>query len=449
MTVPDIRPLAGVTRIAVMHAACPGRFRPADSACEGDLLVKTLRIGVGAAQQNAHAPALQRLAQRAVEARERRRAGRFDRELQFVEETAHGGAQGVVGDRDDAFEVTPAQRVAVVLRMRRHQRIGDRMHLAHAHRVIGGEAAAHHVGAFRLHAVHAHARIREPQRRGHARRESAAADRHDHGVEVRRLRRPFVAERRGAEHRAKTVERMHEIAAFLGFHAAHDVERLVAVVRAHDFRAEVPALRHARLARGAKQHDLRTDAQTLRRVCHGDRMIAARHAGHARAALRGVEREQMRERAAHLETAAFLQQFELEVDESAVERRQIVAIEHGRAQHPRCEREMLRGDLVERGNGFTVDGAVGRQRRGGGHGRASRLVSRLSSRLSRVSGGRARYCTCASTERPRTSLRRKPSHAASCASETYSFGLCACSMSPGPHTTLGMPARANRPASVP
>ena len=44
---------------------------------------------------------------------------------------------------------------------------------------------------------------------------------------------------------------------------------------------------------------------------------------------------------------------------------------------------------------------------------------------------------------------RKRSPAASWASETYSSAWCAWAMCPGPHTTVGMPARWNRPASVP
>jgi hypothetical protein len=37
-----------------------------------------------------------------------------------------------------------------------------------------------------------------------------------------------------------------------------------------------------------------------------------------------------------------------------------------------------------------------------------------------------------------------PSHSASCSRLTNSFGLCACRMSPGPQTTVGIPACANR-----
>src|ERR1700731_4687266 len=47
------------------------------------------------------------------------------------------------------------------------------------------------------------------------------------------------------------------------------------------------------------------------------------------------------------------------------------------------------------------------------------------------------------------SLRIKDSHAEICSSATYSLGLCACSISPGPHTMLGTPAAWNNPASVP
>ena len=48
-----------------------------------------------------------------------------------------------------------------------------------------------------------------------------------------------------------------------------------------------------------------------------------------------------------------------------------------------------------------------------------------------------------------TSRRRNPAQRSSSASSTYSSGLCATVMSPGPQTTLAMPRAANRPASVP
>jgi len=45
--------------------------------------------------------------------------------------------------------------------------------------------------------------------------------------------------------------------------------------------------------------------------------------------------------------------------------------------------------------------------------------------------------------------RRKVSHAASWSRATYSSGLWACSMWPGPQTTVGMPMPWKSPASVP
>ena len=47
------------------------------------------------------------------------------------------------------------------------------------------------------------------------------------------------------------------------------------------------------------------------------------------------------------------------------------------------------------------------------------------------------------------SRSRKALHASSCETAMYSSALCAWSIEPGPMTTVGMPARANRPASVP
>src|SRR6185295_10044771 len=47
------------------------------------------------------------------------------------------------------------------------------------------------------------------------------------------------------------------------------------------------------------------------------------------------------------------------------------------------------------------------------------------------------------------SLHRKASHCAIWSIATYSFGLCACAIEPGPQTTVGMPARWNCEPSVP
>lgn len=49
----------------------------------------------------------------------------------------------------------------------------------------------------------------------------------------------------------------------------------------------------------------------------------------------------------------------------------------------------------------------------------------------------------------RINFLRNASHALNCSSETYSSARCACRISPGPHTMLGIPACENRPASVP
>src|SRR5476651_2484131 len=96
--------------------------------------------------------------------------------------------------------------------------------------------------------------------------DTPAANRQDHGVQIGRLRGPFVSERRCTHDRPVAVERMHEIAAFLGFYAAHDLERFGAVFRHDDLGAEPAAERQPRRTGGLDHHDLCADLKPHRGI---------------------------------------------------------------------------------------------------------------------------------------------------------------------------------------
>jgi hypothetical protein len=69
---------------------------------------KTDRIGIGAAQQHAHALALQLLAQRSEQRCGGGRAGWLHGQLQLCEQDQHGRAQLIVGDGHELVDMAAA-----------------------------------------------------------------------------------------------------------------------------------------------------------------------------------------------------------------------------------------------------------------------------------------------------------------------------------------------------
>ncbi len=143
-------------------------------------------------------PAREAIPQRPQERRGRGRARRFDRQPGMLEQEAHGRNHFGVLDAHDLVEAGAAQRVGNRQGIRRAEAVGDGVDLLDRLRRAGQEAAVHRVRAEGLDAEDPAVGLREPDRRRNARREPAPADRHDHGLEIRRLLDEFESERAGA-----------------------------------------------------------------------------------------------------------------------------------------------------------------------------------------------------------------------------------------------------------
>ena len=88
--------------------------------------------------------------------------------------------------------------------------VGDRCNIVTFLRGSGREAAVHGIRTPGLDAVDAAARLQSLECRGDAGAKPATADRDDQCIERPRLLRKLQPQRRGAESRQRTFERMHE-----------------------------------------------------------------------------------------------------------------------------------------------------------------------------------------------------------------------------------------------
>ena len=155
-------------------------------------------------------PAAEALAQRTEERGGGRGARRLDRELDPAEQEPHGAPKLVVAHQHEIVERAAAQLEAVRRRVGRAQAVGDRAHRLDRLRLSGREAPPHRVRALRLDPEDLAAGQRQLDRRRDAGAEAAAADRHDHRVEVRGLGRELEPEGGRAERRARPLERVDE-----------------------------------------------------------------------------------------------------------------------------------------------------------------------------------------------------------------------------------------------
>ena len=165
-----------------------------------------------------------------------------------------------------------------------------------------------------LGCIHPHVRLQLAYRRRDARQQSAAAERRDDRVDVRKILEDFEPRRRVAGDEPVVVERMNEMAGHPIRSVRLDGPPAFVVRRAHDGGAE--AFDRANLRIGRRVHHHHRAARADFPCGEGDALsrVAGAHGPHAFAELLRRQLTDHVIRAADLERADWLKHFELQVD---------------------------------------------------------------------------------------------------------------------------------------
>ena len=235
----------------------------------------------------------------------------------------------------------------------------------------------HGVGALGLDAVDPAPWQRLLDGAGDAGAQPAAADRHDHRVEIRQLLGHLEADGGGAEDGVPPLERVDERPALLALDPADLGERLVDVGHEDHLGAVGLAAGHPGRVGVLRHHHLGAGAQHARRIAHRHGVVAGADRADAAGQLLRRQRQHVDQRPARLEAAGVLEELQLEPDLGALAEQ---AVEPMAAQPPdRCPAHPLaqltagsanlvetrrRCEAVPRARCRRVDRHLGRSSRG-------------------------------------------------------------------------------------
>ena len=238
-----------------------------------------------------------------LRAGKRERARRLADRARRLENVLDGRARLVRRHAHNAVEKTPAEVERDLPRLLYRHTVGEKPHLRKFHATARLDGTVHAVGVDRLHAVHLHGRADGLDIDRDAGGETAATDRHEHGVE----RAGTLAEnlhRHGAlsgDHVWVVVWRDERVVLLL-----HEMRRGgsrvgIRVAREHDGRAQALHGRNFDLRRRDGHHDRRLAAETLCAERHALCVVARRRSQHALLKRRARQLRHRVVRAAELE----------------------------------------------------------------------------------------------------------------------------------------------------
>ena len=159
-----------------------------------------------------------------------------------------------------------------------------------------------------------HLRCHLLDRGAHAGDQAAAADRHDHRLEIRQLAHQLETAGRRAECCDPALERMDGVAALGRDDPLHCREQGLDVVDQHDLAAECLAAGDPHRIGGFWHHHLGAHAAAASGPRHRERMVAGADRDHAAPARLRIEPVDVQQRRARLEGARVLEQLELDRD---------------------------------------------------------------------------------------------------------------------------------------
>ena len=307
------------------------------------------RIDVSAAEQKDDLLAREILQFIGEERCERGGAGPLHHAVLHLDEAQDRKRDRLLVDGDHAVDAGPRELERTLADFRHGQAVGERrLHLDSMRRPVC-ERAQEARGALRLDADHADLGPKRLDGDSDARDQPPAADRNDHGVEVRDLLEDLETDGSRARDDGCVVEAVDIGEAFVGDELVGEVLRL-GDVRAvdQDARAELAATRLLHERRDLGHHDRHGDAEVARVPGERERVVA-RAGRHDAAGARCLRKLQKRvARAALLEAAGALLVLELDEDLAAGQPRKRRRVDARRALHASRDPASRSDDVVER-----------------------------------------------------------------------------------------------------
>ncbi|MNS88116.1 hypothetical protein D3C72_1220800 [compost metagenome] len=267
-----------------------------------------------------------------------------------VEDVLHRRADGVRVDQDDVVQQVAAQAEGLVAGSAHRYPVGEQADLIQGHHMTGVDGALHRRGVGGFDADDLRLGAQETDDGRHPRRQTAAADRDEDGVDrVGVLAQDLQPDRALSGDHVRVVERVDEGCAGLLFQGAGvGVGVVEAVAVQDDVSAERLDRRHLDARRGGRHDDGRGRAAFRRRQRHALRVIARRGADDAARQLGLAQGGDLVVGAANLERE---------------DRLQVLALQQGRAVQPRrqplqrVQRGFL-GHVIDAGGQDAADGVL-------------------------------------------------------------------------------------------
>ena len=242
-----------------------------------------------------------------------------------LEEQDHGPRDRLVGDDPHRGLVGPRDRHGARGGLADRDAVGDGGRPAGDDRCRSApDRVRERAGTRRLDADEPDRRVRLGDREGRTGEQAAAAHGHHDRVKIGAVQEHLPGDRALTGDDGRIIEGMDVDCATLRGEVARRRECLV-VAGACDDHLRARALDRGQLGErhAAREDDARGDAERSGTDRDTQSVVASGRGDHAAPALRRIEHEEPRERAAQLEGAGALQVLELEVDLAAGERREI------------------------------------------------------------------------------------------------------------------------------
>jgi len=312
-------------------------------------------VDVGAANNKTNALPGERLPQRSCQCSKGCCCCRFDGQFHPLEDHEHGILQRCIRHHRYLPHKISDEGEGVGHVQWRAQAVSNGIHSDRGHGRPLGQTLAHASGAFGLHTVYRGSRSSLIKACGDTSDQSATPYRDDHRIQRRSklccLTGEFDTQRGASGHCLEPIKGMNDGTAFLIADAGHFSEGFLDVVGQDNCRSKFPTLANSVWIGGLVHHHLGLDAQCLGGVGHRNGVISGADRCDSCPALDVIKGRHVAERAAGLETAGFLEQFEFQNNTGFASHQRILRIpgpfENWGFDHPRRDGRLRLVNVIE------------------------------------------------------------------------------------------------------